>query len=96
MKNEQSNVSNDNNQNNNDRFCYSLLLTRNLQNRRNSLIIILQNMPHIIRHMLINQNNSNIVTLRKCLESAFDDGGGGVLFDDEKVCGVGGAVTYAC
>jgi len=59
-----------------------MLLTRNLQNSRNSLIIILQNMPDIIGNVLIDENDSNIVPLGKVEEGFFYLLEFGVGFDD--------------
>jgi len=72
-----------------------MLLTRDLQNSRNCLIVILQNMTHIIGYMLINEDYSNIVTLRECFQCGLDNFGFGVLFDGKKIARVGCSVTYS-
>ena len=75
---------------------YSLLLTRDLQHRRNSLVVILQNVPHLVCYMLVNQNDSNIITLSEVFEGILHCFGFGIGFDGEEVGGVGGAVAYSC
>ena len=59
-----------------------MFLTRDLQNSRNSLIVILQNMPDIIGNVLIDENDSNIVSLGKVKKSFLYLLKFGVCFDD--------------
>ena len=73
-----------------------MLLTRNLQNGRNGLVVIFQNMPDIIGNVLIDENDSDIVPLREIQECFFYLLEFGVGFDNEKVCGVCCAVSYPC
>ena len=53
-------------------------------------------MTHIIGNMLIDQDNSNIIPLSKCLKCVFDNVRFGVLFYYEEVGGVGCSVAYSC
>ena len=56
-----------------------MLLTRDFQNGGNRLIVILQYVTQIVRYMLINENNSNVIPLSECLECVFDNFGFGIL-----------------
>ncbi len=60
------------------------------------MIVILQNMPHVIRHMLIDQNDSNIIPGSERLEGILNGFGFCFGFNSEKVDRVGGTVTYSC
>jgi len=43
-----------------------MFLTRDFQNSGNCLIVILQDVTQIIGYMLINKDDTNIITLGKC------------------------------
>lgn len=70
-----------------------MLLTGNLQNGRNRLVVILQNMTNIVGDVLINENDSNVVPLGEGLEGVFDGLRFRVLFYREKIAGVDGSVA---
>ena len=53
-------------------------------------------MPHIVCHVLINQNNPNIIPGRERFECTFNSFWFRVGFNNEKVCRFGGAVTNTC
>jgi hypothetical protein len=46
--------------------------------------------------MLINQNDSNIITLSEVFEGILHCLGFSIRFDGKEVGGVGGAMTYSC
>ena len=52
-------------------------------------------MPHIIRDVLINQNNPNIIPSSEGFKCTLYRFGFGVRFDGEEVCGVSGSVAYS-
>lgn len=70
-----------------------MLLTRDFQNSGNRLIVIFQYVTQIVRYMLINENNSNIIPLSECLECVFDDIGFGILLYGKEVARVGCSMT---
>jgi len=70
-----------------------MLLTRNLQNSRNGLIVILEYMPDIIGNVLVDEDDSDIVPFGEVEECFFDLLEFGVCFDDEEVGGVCGTVS---
>ncbi len=70
-----------------------MLLTRDFQNSGNRLIVIFQYVTQIVRYMLINENNSNIIPLSECLECVFDDIGFGILLYCKKIARVGSSMT---
>lgn len=70
-----------------------VLLTRDFQNSGNRLIVIFQYVTQIVRYMLINENNSNIIPLSECLECVFDDIGFGILLYGKEVARVGCSMT---
>lgn len=73
-----------------------MLFTRDFQNSRNSLVVILQYVPDVIGNMLIDKNNPNIISLGEVAECFFYLLEFGVCLDNEKVGGVGCAVSYTC
>ena len=58
-----------------------MLLTRDLQNGGNCLVVIFQNMTHIVGHVLVDEDNSNVIPLGECFQRALYDLGLCVLFD---------------
>eukprot|EP00580_Thalassiosira_gravida_P003469 CAMPEP_0201621100 /NCGR_PEP_ID=MMETSP0492-20130828/45919_1 /ASSEMBLY_ACC=CAM_ASM_000837 /TAXON_ID=420259 /ORGANISM="Thalassiosira gravida, Strain GMp14c1" /LENGTH=68 /DNA_ID=CAMNT_0048090533 /DNA_START=447 /DNA_END=653 /DNA_ORIENTATION=- len=50
-------------------------------------------MTHIVRHVLVDKNDSNVAPLGEGLKGVFDDLGLGVLFYREEVAGVDGSVA---
>jgi len=70
-----------------------MLLTRDFQNSRNCLVVILQYVTQIVCYMLINKNNTNIITLGKLFQCGFHNLGFGVLFHCEEVTRVGCSVA---
>ena len=62
-----------------------VLLARNLQNSRNSLVVIFQNVTHVIGNVLVDKNNTNIIPLGECLERVFHNILLGILLHREEV-----------
>jgi len=62
-----------------------VLLAGDLQHCRNCLVVIFQNVTHIVRNMLVDKNNSNIIPLGKRFQSILDDLGLCILLHCEKV-----------
>eukprot|EP00581_Thalassiosira_minuscula_P025441 CAMPEP_0184409464 /NCGR_PEP_ID=MMETSP0738-20130409/4118_1 /TAXON_ID=385413 /ORGANISM="Thalassiosira miniscula, Strain CCMP1093" /LENGTH=59 /DNA_ID=CAMNT_0026767195 /DNA_START=342 /DNA_END=518 /DNA_ORIENTATION=- len=53
-------------------------------------------MTHIIGNVLVDEDDSNVISLGKGFEGGFDHVSFGVLFDGEEVARVGGSVAYSC
>lgn len=70
-----------------------MLFTGDLQYSRDGLIVVLQYMSNVVGNVLRNQNDADIVPLRKCLEGVLHLHQLRVGLDDEKVGGVGRSVA---
>ena len=70
-----------------------MFLTRDFQNSGNCLVVILQNVTQIVGYMLIDKNDTNIITLGKFFQCVFDNFGFGILLNGEEVARVGCSVT---
>lgn len=62
-----------------------MLLTRNFQNGRDSLSIIFQYMPDVSSNVLIDKDDTNIISLRKVEEGLLNLLNFGISFDNKKV-----------
>lgn len=72
-----------------------MLLGRNLQDGWNGRMIVLEDMSNIVGNMLIDEDNADIFTRRKVEKGLFNLLELGVLFDNQKVGSLGGAVADA-
>lgn len=57
-----------------------MLLTGDLQNGWNRLVVILQNVTHIVGHVLVDEDNTDVIPLSECFQRALHDLGLCVLF----------------
>ena len=72
-----------------------MFLGRNFKYGRNGLIVIFQNMSDIIGNVLINEDDSYIIPLRKIQKGFFYLLEFGIGFDNEEIGGVCCTVSYA-
>jgi len=72
-----------------------MLLTGDLQNSRNRLIVILQNMTQIVGYMLVDENNPNIISLSESFQRVFDGLWPCILLHCEEVARLGCSVPYS-
>lgn len=70
-----------------------MLFAGDFQYSRDGLVVIFQYMSNVIGNVLRNQNDSDIIPLRKCLEGILHLHKLRVGLDDEKVGGVGRSVA---
>ena len=70
-----------------------VLFAGNFQYSRDGLVVIFQYMSNVIGNVLCNQNDSDIVPLRKCLEGILHLHKLRVGLDDQKVGRVGRSVA---
>ena len=70
-----------------------VLFAGNFQYSRDGLVVIFQYMSNVIGNVLRNQNDSDIIPLRKCLEGILHLHELRVGLDDKKVGGVGRSVA---
>ncbi len=66
-----------------------MLFGWDLENGRNGVMVVLQNMSNIIRNVLVDQDDANVIPRRKVLECFFDLLELGVLFDNQEVGSLG-------
>merc|ERR1712032_109599 len=71
-----------------------MLLTGDLQNSRDRLVIIFEDVTHIVRYVLIDQNNANVISLGERSQSVLDDLWLCVLFYGEEIGRVRGPVAH--
>ena len=72
-----------------------VLFARDLQHGRNGFVVVFQNVSNIIGHVLIDQNNANIIAGAEFLKGFFNQSLFGVAIDNQKVAAVGRAMTNA-
>ena len=70
-----------------------MLFTGDLQYSRDGLIVVLQYMSNVVGNVLRDQNDADIIPLRKYLEGVLHLDQLRVGLDDEKVGGVGRSVA---
>lgn len=73
-----------------------MFFTGNLQDCRNSVIVVLEDVSNVIGNVLVDQNNANVVPRGKVLKGLLDRLKLGIGLDNQKVGTVWSAVTDAC
>lgn len=73
-----------------------MFLTRNLQDGRNGMMVILQDMPNVIGNVLVDKNDTNIISSGKVLKGLLDLLEFSVRLDNQKVRALCSSVTDAC